>query len=210
MKKKLLVLTAALSLTLTSLAPNASFAATKNGTDINGDTRVPLQVGDVMSSKTPPEYIDNAAHAAASWDAREMIEKLMNELNSSPKKLGYEKGSKLTIKISDGTFRDKGGQQFYFKGWTTITKFSLDHNDSDPSLDISYNPSTKEFTIEKIKDQNPTGDLRIFADMNYNFQTWEWYTMFWVRLNDRAGKFTYKPKVKFTNFETAPKLHERA
>ncbi|MEV2795212.1 hypothetical protein ABNC06_21080, partial [Paenibacillus larvae] len=47
--------------------------------------------------------------------------------------------------------------------------FLHNYTDSTPNLNVSYNPSTKELTIERIKNGKLTGNLNITLKTSYDF-----------------------------------------
>ncbi|MEN3130855.1 hypothetical protein [Bacillus albus] len=202
MKKKSLVTTAALSLSLTSLAPITSLAATQN--DAKEDT---------ISPRVPAEDTDEAARRVADGNADWLNEDYMKKLNAASQKLGYLKGSELTVKINrshygDDMFDPTGKyKKSKFRGDTSISKVYF-HGDyyRDPSLDIQYNPNTEEITIKKIKNQESIGELPLVTEVNYKYDAWEKYGA-WFPVQDRRGfTSTTVTNRHFNNFEKAPEL----
>ncbi|MCY9752560.1 NAD(P)-binding domain-containing protein [Paenibacillus larvae] len=198
MKKKLLVLTVALSLTLSSLIPITSLAAQQNETTTKIDTMAPTA-----------ERIDRAAKFVAKGHANSFSNGFMDKINKYSKKLGYLKGSKLTVKVDSTVYGEdmmlNTDTDIKFDGTSTV--IGIKHMGGDPTIKASYNPSNKEFTIEKIKNANTTGHISMSTEVKYNFASWEYVWPFWYRVNDRAGTVDGDKLEKiFTNFEQAPKL----
>ncbi|ARF68692.1 hypothetical protein B7C51_14105 [Paenibacillus larvae subsp. pulvifaciens] len=191
MKKKILVLTTALSLILASLVPITSLAATQKGTK--------------AATFIAAETTDAEARKMAEKHARYLINSFINEINKAGRKLGYLKGSKLTVKV-DGKVYGEDLRAFddniAFTGKTIAKKVTAT---GDPTIHVSYNTSKEEFTIERIKNSKSTGNLKLEMEVDYAFATWEWYGA-WYRVNDRIGTTSDSQSLRFTNFEEAPKL----
>lgn len=89
-----------------------------------------------------------------------------------------------------------------FTGKTVAKKVTAT---GDPTLKVSYNPSTMEFTVERTQPKKSTGNLKLDIEVDYAFATWEWYGA-WYRVNDRIGTTSDSINLKFTNFQEEPKL----
>ena len=191
MKKKILVLTTALSLILASLVPITSLAATQKGTK--------------AATFIAAETTDAEARKMAEKHARYLINIFINEINKAGRKLGYLKGSKLTVKVDGKVYGEDlraYDDNIAFTGKTIAKKVTAT---GDPTIHVSYNTSKEEFTIERIQNSKSTGNLKLEMEVDYAFATWEWYGA-WYRVNDRIGTTSDSQSLRFTNFEEAPKL----
>ncbi|MEV2911399.1 hypothetical protein ABNF65_23020, partial [Paenibacillus larvae] len=155
------------------------------------------------------ERIDRAAKFVAKGHANSFSNGFMDKINKYSKKLGYLKGSKLTVKVDSTVYGEdmmlNTDTDIKFDGTSTV--IGIKHMGGDPTIKASYNPSNKEFTIEKIKNANTTGHISMSTEVKYSFASWEYVWPFWYRVNDRAGTVDGDKLEKiFTNFEEAPKL----
>ncbi|QHZ52397.1 hypothetical protein [Paenibacillus larvae] len=193
MKKKLLVLTAALSLTLPSLVPITSLAATQNDKGTKAETFIASETTDAEARKMAEKHANYLLHT------------YRNEINKANKKLGFLKGDKLTVKVDGSVYGEDlraYDDNIAFTGRTIMKNVTAT---GDPTIKVSYDASKKEFSIERVKNQKSTGNVTLTAEVDFAFQTWEWYGA-WHRVNDRIGTTYDSQSLKFTNFEKEPRL----
>lgn len=141
MKKKLLVTTAALSLSLTSLAPVTSLAATQSTTGVNNEPSHP-------ETMVPASVVDRAAERLGGIHADKFTSQIIEKLNNSSNKLGYLKGDKLTIKLdNDGKISGVDmlappEDQVKFTGKSALEYSTIIQG--DPTLEVIHDKSTNE------------------------------------------------------------------
>ncbi|PES30635.1 MULTISPECIES: hypothetical protein [Bacillus cereus group] len=211
MKKKLLVTTAALSLSLTSVAPVTSLAATitQNGTQKICD--------ETHTGEFWVDAVRRGAQSVTNVKGKENVEQIMNKLNNTPP-LGFLKGSEVKIKI-DPTHKlmdekteqdtEQGKKEFKYDTMTDITMDDiwLDRDHSDPSLDISYDSSRQEVTIKKIKNIDSTGNLSLATRSCYSLKAYYYDFIFWFKWGEVSGPAVINRIEKtYHKFEKAPKL----
>ncbi|MDO6631801.1 hypothetical protein [Bacillus thuringiensis] len=222
MKKKLIITTAALSLSLTSVAPVTSLAATitQNGTQKICD--------ETHTGKFWVDAVRRGAQSVTNLKGKENVEQIMDILNNAPS-LGFLQGNQVKIKIDPPTHKllnaeteqdtEQGKQEFKYdtktkqnENDTTMDRIImddiwLDRDHSDPSLDISYDSKEKVVTITKLKNIDSTGNLSLATRSCYLLEAWYYDWPFWHSWGDVSGSAVInRIEKKYHNFEKAPKL----
>ncbi|MDO6633847.1 hypothetical protein [Bacillus thuringiensis] len=206
MKKKLLVTTAALSMSLTSVGAMTSYAATEIKTDTNVEKKAEIR-SDISS-----EEMDKQAILAAHKKGGTLERNDISALNTYSQKLGYLKGDKITVPIGEEGHINKElgptNNKVRFSGSVKPYQYRLHDELSDPTLKTSYDKDKKEMTIERVKNKKSTGVLSVGIDMSYNFKTEREsnWGINWDDVSDRTGKTSITANWTFENLEEAPLL----
>jgi len=205
MKKKLLVTTAALSLSVTSLAPVSSFAAIH---DNNYSEKEITPIDDW-------EDRDESARRAAQDLTSDHMSGIIGIINESRGKLGYLKGSKLVVPFH------------WFKHSFSEDKFPLKdtikHTNGSVTLQKLYSPDKTiqvtfvrepgslfgKIIFEKLKNKN-VSEIELQIEDKYEMQTWIYQWPGWFQVGDRTGTTATHRYANLNIFEEAPKLNIEA
>lgn len=165
MKKKLLITTAALSLSVTSLAPVSSFAATHDNNHSKNEI-IPIGYG---------EDRDKSALMAAQDLANDHMSGIIGIINGSGKKLGYLKGSKLEVPFHWNTHsfsEDKSPKEDGIKH--TNGEVTLNWLRSlDDTIKATYVANGGKIIFERLENKNVSGiDLEIEDEYWVNTYIW--------------------------------------
>ncbi|MEV2357465.1 hypothetical protein ABNE82_20775 [Paenibacillus larvae] len=152
------------------------------------------------------------------------LERYIRNHNS---KLGYLKGSKLTIKFPNRHEfnRKRWEDNIYYTGYYSIEKIITSFINQNKNINISYNPSTEVLTIERIKNGKfVLENVILHIEYIYDFhleERKESCTPSWPDLPDAPDHCSYWWKdrgnesgynkaasitLEFTQFEEIPKL----